>query len=143
MPDKDPQRNRDRAAAWAKANPARSRANGRAWSSRNRDKMRQYLRDWRARHPDEAKADSDASHHARRGAPGVFSRTDARSARIASDGVCSYCLRADASHLDHCTPLSRGGENAPHNVTAACASCNLKKGAKTVLEFTGLWPAAS
>jgi 5-methylcytosine-specific restriction endonuclease McrA len=38
-------------------------------------------------------------------------------------------------HVDHKTPLSRGGSNWPSNIVCACAECNMKKNAKTAEEF--------
>lgn len=50
--------------------------------------------------------------------------------------VCRYC--GDESgpfHLDHIFPVSRGGTNEVTNLTVACATCNLSKGAKTLGEW--------
>jgi 5-methylcytosine-specific restriction endonuclease McrA len=38
-------------------------------------------------------------------------------------------------HVDHMTPLSRGGSNGPENLVCACRRCNLSKHNKTVPEF--------
>jgi 5-methylcytosine-specific restriction endonuclease McrA len=59
--------------------------------------------------------------------------------RAALAEPCAYC-GAPSEHVEHCTPLSRGGENSAWNVVGACADCNLNKGRMTVLEFLGLWP---
>ena len=47
---------------------------------------------------------------------------------------CVYC-GADASHVDHQTPRSRGGSNDISNLVPACAKCNIAKGSKTVGEW--------
>ena len=55
-----------------------------------------------------------------------------------SDVTCYYCgakISSSASHLEHKTPISRGGDNRRSNLVIACASCNLKKGTKTEEEF--------
>jgi 5-methylcytosine-specific restriction endonuclease McrA len=49
-------------------------------------------------------------------------------------GQCCYC-NAPAEHLDHVTPLSRGGRDVLSNVVPACADCNLSKGALTLAEW--------
>ena len=49
-------------------------------------------------------------------------------------GHCCYC-DAPAEHLDHVTPLSRGGRDVLSNVVPACADCNLSKGALTLAEW--------
>ena len=40
---------------------------------------------------------------------------------------CAYCGQP-AEHLDHITPLSRGGIDHPSNWQPLCATCNLSKG---------------
>jgi len=51
---------------------------------------------------------------------------------------CTYC-RVDLDdtpvHLDHMTPLSRGGEHVLDNLQYLCADCNRRKGDKTHDEF--------
>ena len=47
--------------------------------------------------------------------------------------ACRYCgARAPEVrlHVDHVTPVSRGGTNDDDNLVAACADCNLGKGIK-------------
>jgi len=41
-------------------------------------------------------------------------------------------------HVDHKTPLTRGGNNSPENLCCACPSCNFRKGTKTAEEFIEL-----
>lgn len=59
-------------------------------------------------------------------------------------GLCAYCGSFcpfesrhgdDGWHVDHIVPLSQGGPDQRSNVTLACASCNLKKSARTPAEF--------
>lgn len=52
-------------------------------------------------------------------------------------GHCYYCGTdiTDRYHLEHKTPLSRGGEHSLDNVCLACPSCNASKGSKTEDEF--------
>lgn len=69
------------------------------------------------------------SQRRRRAAPysraEVFARWDYR---------CGYC-NAPAEHLDHVTPLCRGGRDALSNLIPACAPCNLAKAALTLAEW--------
>lgn len=55
------------------------------------------------------------------------------------DNKCFYCKievhRGINLHLDHETPLARGGEHKIENLVPACKSCNLRKGTKTAAEF--------
>jgi len=56
-----------------------------------------------------------------------------------SDGLCHYCrtaLTLDGRwHVEHMVPKALGGEEAPGNLVAACAPCNLAKRDRTALEF--------
>lgn len=49
---------------------------------------------------------------------------------------CAYCGKENVPlQVEHIIPKSRGGGNRVSNLTISCASCNLKKGAKTATEF--------
>ncbi len=76
-----------------------------------------------------------------------------------TDGKCFYCgcvLPADTEyldeqgkvfmssrnwHVDHGTPVSRGGSNKMDNLFPSCVACNQEKSDQTVEEFTGMVPA--
>lgn len=57
---------------------------------------------------------------------------------------CSYC-GGDGDHkrgpdgrvwhVDHVYPRKHGGDNEPDNMTLSCATCNLKKNAKSAAQF--------
>lgn len=54
----------------------------------------------------------------------------------AQDARCNYCDELLAAyHIDHKTPLSRGGTNDMENLQLLCPTCNMSKGAKTHEEF--------
>lgn len=40
---------------------------------------------------------------------------------------CAFCGEP-AEHLDHITPLARGGTDRPTNLQPLCADCNQRKG---------------
>ncbi len=51
--------------------------------------------------------------------------------------LCYYCegfVKSDY-HVDHMTPLSRGGNNEQDNICISCPTCNLRKNRKTAEEF--------
>jgi len=59
-------------------------------------------------------------------------------------GKCAYCkVVLDVSdrktptglHWDHVLPLSKGGKNSEGNLLPACSSCNLRKGARYLVDF--------
>lgn len=47
---------------------------------------------------------------------------------------CAYC-GADANHVDHQVPKSRGGSDDLSNLVPSCSPCNLSKGNKTLEEW--------
>ncbi len=59
----------------------------------------------------------------------------------AQNWACYYC-RADLHdipiHIDHKTPVSRGGNHRIENLCVACSTCNLQKGTQTDYEFMGI-----
>lgn len=60
---------------------------------------------------------------------------------VQQKGKCFYCLKKFPSnkyHVEHKTPLAKGGTNDRGNLVLACAGCNLSKGAKTAEEFLGV-----
>ena len=54
----------------------------------------------------------------------------------AQDARCTYCgTLLAAYHIDHKTPLRRGGTNDMENLQLLCPTCNMSKGTKTHDEF--------
>jgi len=53
------------------------------------------------------------------------------------NGKCAYCNKdcSEDFHVDHKTPLSRGGDNHNENLALSCPSCNYSKGDMTIEEF--------
>ncbi len=56
------------------------------------------------------------------------------------DAHCVYCgmLLSGDYHIDHKTPVSRGGSNDIENLQILCPTCNVKKGAKTHDEYVAI-----
>lgn len=61
-----------------------------------------------------------------------------------SGWTCFYCSNPGSRdfgpdgrvwHVDHCFPVSRGGDDEADNHVLACATCNLDKRTKTALEY--------
>ena len=76
--------------------------------------------------------------------PGWWPQTLKDEILESQDGECNYCsttlhegdwLRQTNMHIDHMTPLSKGGSNSRWNLQALCADHNLRKGAMTDREF--------
>lgn len=50
---------------------------------------------------------------------------------------CRYCSKdlEGRGHIDHLTPVARGGSNKSSNLTLCCEACNLAKTSKSFEEF--------
>lgn len=77
------------------------------------------------------------SVHNRRAAGKMPGRFDIGRMLCEQDARCAYCgdLLSNGYHIDHKTPVSRGGTNGPENLHLTCAKCNLRKGTMTHEEF--------
>ncbi len=62
-----------------------------------------------------------------------FRRKITRRAVFARDGwECQYCGRKGSLTMDHVVPRSKGGDTSWENVVACCATCNRRKGDRSV-----------
>ena len=63
----------------------------------------------------------------------------AKAKKLAAQGYeCAFCsakLQVSDSHLDHQTPLARGGTHDMENLQVLCRRCNSEKHAKTNAEY--------
>ena len=55
--------------------------------------------------------------------------------KVLANACCVACGSVDDLHVDHKVPVSRGGTSELENLQALCASCNIKKGRKTMEEW--------
>jgi 5-methylcytosine-specific restriction endonuclease McrA len=122
------------------ANKQTKTALNRAWKAKNKEALKEYnkayFKAWMTNNPHKEIACKQRRRARKVSVPSDLTARVVRDVFIASDGVCSYCLKVSGQlHLEHCTPLSRGGWNTIDNVVVACSSCNLSKGTKTVLEY--------
>jgi len=144
--------------AWVKAHPEAQRATRERYEALHPERVAAHnaardaylkahpkenaakARAWRAKHPEVYRALIKRMRSARRarlrGAAGAFTPTNLRAQFDAQGGLCFYCgVALERYHVEHKTPLSRGGSNAPDNIVCACPACNLRKGRKTAEEF--------
>lgn len=144
-----PDERRARQAAYQRAyrerHPERERARKAATPP---EKQREYAARSRAKHPETARArharwreghrtESVLRQQARRAAEEAGDLTIEQWEAILDEFAhrCAYCSAEGDLHLEHMTPLSRGGRHTASNVVPACPRCNLSKGAKTIFEF--------
>jgi 5-methylcytosine-specific restriction endonuclease McrA len=66
-----------------------------------------------------------------------FTEVDVGRIRHYLQDRCAYCGISlnGGGHVDHMTPVARGGRDEVRNITLCCEPCNLAKHAKTVSEF--------
>jgi 5-methylcytosine-specific restriction endonuclease McrA len=150
---------------WAEKHPEKSRAIKHKWASTNRDKIRIKDFNWRGANQDKVII---YSHNRRARINGNGGRLPANVEKILFErqgGLCFYCQtelyesrafyylgvrihERTKPHIEHLIPISppHCGPNTIENVVLACPKCNLKKSAKTAIEFvndatldTGAW----
>ena len=122
---------------------ARHKASSRRWTLANLDRAVANRKAWGARNPEAVsrlQRAGNANRKARKlAAEGFYGVKDVRALYRDQDGRCLYC-GADLSagfHVDHMTPLARGGSNWPENLCLTDPRCNLSKGDQTAEEFIG------
>lgn len=103
----------------------------------NRNRLREEHKSWKLANRDAVKEISARRRAAIKYNGGTLSRGIVTRLFNCQGGICVYCdiTLVNGFHLDHKTPLSRGGFNSDENVQLLCASCNLRKHTKTHDEF--------
>jgi len=78
-----------------------------------------------------------AATHKRRAAGQFPHKFDIGRMLCSQDARCAYCreLLSGTYHIDHKTPVARGGTNDIENLHITCPRCNLRKGVMTHEEF--------
>jgi hypothetical protein len=109
----------------------------RAWRKKNPTWFSNYQKE----NPEQFKVYNHNRNAAKRENGGTFTFKELNEQFERQEGFCYYCGELlyksfDSSvHIDHMTPISRGGSNDISNIALSCATCNLKKHAKTAEEF--------
>lgn len=125
------------AAKRRELNPEQHRAAVRAWRKANPEKQKAAVNGWKAKNPDADVVHRQLRRARKKQADGKLSKGIVGRLMEFQNGMCIYC-EADlksGKHLDHKTPLSRGGANVDSNVHLTCPTCNMRKHAKTHEEF--------
>lgn len=133
------ERTKRRAKEWKKKNPERAAYINRVSLLKNWDKASKRQRDYFQRTKGQSLmrrlAANARRRAARRGAEGHHTAKDISALFTAQRGFCvgpcGRALRVFGYHVDHKTPLSRGGSNWPDNLQLLCPKCNGSKGTKT------------
>ena len=127
-----------RQLAHDKANVERVRENQARWRQVNSTAVREYMAKWRKDNPELC-----LTYHRNRrsrivGNGGKASPGIADKLWKLQKGRCACCrvlLATTKVHVDHRTPLARGGTGDDSNLQLLCARCNLQKKARCPVEF--------
>lgn len=127
---------------WHTNNRQEANQRSRQWYSANPDKARENKRRWIRDNPEKHREVRRAKEQRRRArkhnAEGTHTAADIQAQYERQNGRCYYCgLKVGKKyHVDHVTPLSRGGSDGPENLVVTCGGCNLRKNDKLPHE----WP---
>ncbi len=106
------------------------------------DRIREQTKRYRIKHKEKLKLSSKIYKYRKRCAGKLNLKTilSTYENNIKQYGIltCYLCLlpiQKNKDHLEHKTPLSRGGTNAKENLDIACQRCNCSKGNKTEEEY--------
>lgn len=107
------------------ANIERITACHRAWQKANREKVATSNRNRRA---------------LKKNASGHHTDEEIAAQRKRQKDRCFWCreVLSSSHHVDHVTPLSKGGSNGLENIVISCPTCNMKKHDKLPMEFANI-----
>ena len=107
----------------------------------NSGPKKEYAKQYRKRYLGKIRALAKVRKHRRRARLAAVHSTcrpnDVTRIRKMQNGKCAYCRKklGNAYHIDHITPISKGGTNDAKNIQITCPSCNLRKSAKDATDF--------
>lgn len=133
----DPERTLSYARRWRERNPEKAFEAGRIWREKNPEKSRASTRRWKEKNRETVRKKQRRRRERLDQAPGGafdISREDYRSrCRVLGD-ACVCCGAQGRLHMEHGTPVSRGGSNYPANIRPICGPCNSRKYNRTWAE---------
>ena len=107
--------------SWYIQNKEKVAGNNKKWWDNNPEKRRLYKAAYRCKLKEQL---------------GFVSPDIIEKLLLTQEDRCFYCSNDLVKyHLDHMTPISRGGLHDDSNLCLSCPSCNLRKNAKTAEEF--------
>lgn len=133
----DPEAGKARSRASEAKNPERVRRHAREAYHRNPETYKAYVRRWQSANMDKVRTYKQLNEHARRAIEreGTLTLAEHRDLKVRAAAFgCVYC-GGPFEHLDHATPLAKGGRHDLSNLVPACARCNTQKNASTAEMF--------
>lgn len=104
----------------------------------NREARLASIREWQNANPDLVAAYKNTNKSRRRASTSEgMTGAELLAWKAAQPKVCYWCSKPCPKkyHVDHYSPLSKGGAHAAENLVIACSTCNLRKHAKDPLVF--------
>jgi 5-methylcytosine-specific restriction endonuclease McrA len=131
--EKNPEACKEAYLKWQEKEKARGWAVKKAYDLANPEQRKARALKWAKNNPEYMKM----LKHRRRGAPGTFTKKDIDFLMKSQRGKCVSCFISliGGKHIDHITPIARGGTNHPANIQLLCPDCNRRKGAKDPIDF--------
>ena len=131
-------------ARYRVANTEKIAANAAAryavYYAENRERLCLKSAAYSAAHPEQRAARLRNYRARQKGNGGSHTAADIQVQFVHQKGRCFWCKKKVGKkyHVDHVTPLSKGGSNGPENLVVACEACNLTKAAKHPMDFAGV-----
>jgi len=129
-------KNTERAALWYEANKESASEKAKAVYKENRDHIKQRVAAYQKARPEETRMYHRVKAHRRR------ERLRASGEKFTKDDIdrlmalqrkkcaCCHACLSDGFHIDHRTPVAKGGTNNPMNLELLCPTCNMAKADK-------------
>lgn len=116
-------------------------AKSRAYYIKNASSITAKQREYNKANPDKRAAHNRNRRAMKIAAEGTHNSADVKAIFEMQRGLCANCNAklfksgAKKYHVDHITPLSKGGSNWPSNLQCLCPTCNLRKNAKDPFDW--------
>lgn len=116
-------------------NPEKRKMQNNAWYENNKELCKKKNAEWTKNNPEKIKIKNQKRRTAK--STGSLTATHIKAMYISQKEKCPVCKKSikDKYHIDHVTPLAKGGSNDIENIQLLCPFCNLSKGAKDPIEF--------
>lgn len=128
---------------WYIAHCDEAKLRSRRWYIDHLAEVRARTKVYRENNRDSIRAMKSADKARRRirisEAGGTFTRADVELQIRSQKGLCWHCGSPVGKnyHIDHLTPIARGGTNKPNNIVISCPRCNCSRQDKFPHEWNG------
>jgi 5-methylcytosine-specific restriction endonuclease McrA len=138
---------RARSAEWRRSHPEKLKEYGIKWKAENREKVRANHNRWVEANPekfqecqknrDKVKRRVNSQNRMNRKSGGKITADAIKKLFVLQKGKCACCGEAlgDDYHVDHITPLSKGGAHEDSNIQLLRGRCNMSKNNKDPISY--------